>query len=448
MIRAMVMVGTLFAASTVLAQPEPQPPPQPEAPVPVDPPEVDAQFQQAMNNFAAGRFAEAAASFDGVAATSNDPARKATAIEMSRQARSRIQATPPADTVETTPPAPVDGRLNQRSRDGRYVLLLGTTLMGVTLYGPTLAVLADSSSEKTSVGMYMLGAGSSFFVPYLLSRDEAISWSMADAWLYGSSRGALHGAFLLMLAGENNDASEQQIFGAMTLASIAEGTGFTLWARETNATAGLTNSMGRASDFGIGYALGLSSIVLPDDSLGTRWVGASGLVGAGLGYGAGYYYGKLRNPTWGDAEVLRTAGILGAYASGVPLILGEVENRHAVALTLMAGATAGLVIGDRLLEGRDFTTGQGVVVELSTLAGGLTGAGLAYLISPEDTSGTTEVKMLATGAVLGAAGGFLLTYNGLDTRVRPSPQSAPSLTLHVAPDLSHDRKGVVASGTF
>jgi hypothetical protein len=238
------------------------------------------------------------------------------------------------------------------------------------------------------------------------------------------------------------------VFGTLTLGSLVEGTGFTLWARQMNASAGLTNSMGRASDFGIGYALGLSSIVLPDDDIGPRWAGASGLVGAGVGYGLGYYYGKLRNPTWGDVEVLRTVGVLGAYGSAVPLIVGEVENRQAIALTLMAGATAGLVVGDRLLDGHDFTTGQGVVVELSTLAGGLTGAGLAYLLTPDDTSNTGEAKVLAIGAALGAAGGFVLTFNGLDTRVRPSPQSAPSLTLHIGPDLAHDRKGLVAAGTF
>jgi hypothetical protein len=145
--------------------------------------------------------------------------------------------------------------------------------------------------------------------------------------------------------------------------------------------------------------------------------------------------------------VLRTTGLLGAYVGAVPLILGEVENRRAWATTVMLGAGAGLVVGDRLLDGHDFTTGQGIVTELATLAGGLAGGGIGYLISP-DNDDTAELKMMTTGAVLGAAGGFALTYLGLDTSVRSAPQGTPSMTLHIGPALSRDQKGLLAAGTF
>jgi hypothetical protein len=468
MTRSIVAVGVfgvLLAAGAAHAQaPQPEPAPAPPPTASADSPEVEARYSQAMTDFAAGHFAEAAAGFDDVAAKTNDPGRKATAAEMGKQARARITTVPasgigappgagPGGTA-LGPPAgtlvdnPEDARLDQKSRDGRYVLLIGTTVMGLALYGPTLAILAEDSSSKTEVGMYMLGAGTSFFVPYLLTRDEPVSWGMSDAWLYGSTRGALHGAFLLFVAGDNSNPSDKEVFSTLSLASLAEGTGFTLWANQTRASAGLTNAMGGGSDFGIGFSLGLSSLVLPDDSLGLRWAGIAGLAGAAVGYGAGYWYGTLRNPTWGDGTVLRTAGTLGAYASAVPLILGEVENRQAIAATLMVGAAGGLVLGDRLLEGHDFTTGQGVVTELATIAGALSGAGLAYLATPDSTSSTNEEKALATGAVLGAVGGFALTYLGLDTAAKPAPQTAPSMTLHIGPSLTHDQKGLVAAGTF
>lgn len=472
MTRSIAIAGVfgvwLAAAASAHAQaPQPEAPPAPPpAPAPTasaDAPEVDARYSQAMTDFAAGSFADAAAGFDDVVAKTNDPGRKATATEMGKQARARISTVPasgvggppgvsPAGTGEAPPAGapvdkPEDARLDQKSRDGRYVLLIGTTVMGLALYGPTLAVLAEDSSSKTEVGMYMLGAGSSFFVPYLLTRNEPVSWGMSDAWLYGSTRGALHGFFLLALAGNNSNPSDKEVFSTLSLASLAEGTGFTLWAQGTHASAGLTNSMGGGSDFGIGFSLGLSSLVLPDDSLGLRWAGIAGLSGAAVGYGAGYWWGSLRNPTWGDATVLRTAGTLGAYVGAVPMILGEVDNRQAWAATLMLGAAGGLVLGDRLLEGHDFTTGQGIVTELATLAGGLAGGGLGYLVSP-DNNDTAQMKIMATGAVLGAAGGFALTYLGLDTTAKPAPQAAPSVTLHIGPDLAHDHKGLVAAGTF
>jgi hypothetical protein len=457
-----ILLGSLVVAKVALAQEAPPAPPSPppageaapsaQPPAATDPPEIENRYQQAMSDFAAGRFAEAAAGFEDVAARSVDPGRKATATEMARQSRARASGSPATAPVAPgapgVPGAPEDARLNTRSRDGRYVLLVGTTLVGLGLYGPTLPILVDSDSDKTNVGLYMLGAGTSFFLPYMLTRDEPVSWGMADAWLYGSTRGALHGFFVLGLGKSDSDTvTDKQVFSALTLGSLAEGTAFTLWARETDASAGLTNSMGRGSDFGIGYGLGLTSLVLPDDSLTLRWASASGLIGAGVGYGAGWYYGQLRKPTWGDIEVLRTAGILGAYTSAVPLIYAEADNRRVIVATLLAGATAGLVAGDRLLDGRDFTAGQGIITELSTLAGGLAGAGLGYLLAPETTDGDTEAKIIATGAILGATGGFLLTYLGLDTKVQVTEQ-APAVTLHIGPDLTPDRRGLVAAGTF
>src|SRR5207244_2125216 len=101
----------------------------------------------------------------------------------------------------------------------------------------------------------------------------------------------------------------------------------------------------------------------------------------------------------------------GAYVAAMPLIYGEVANYHVDAAVLVAGTLGGLYLGDRLLDGHDFTPGQGIVVELSSIAGGLVGGGLGYLVTPGDDDGT-DAKIIATGAVLGAVAGFSLSYTG------------------------------------
>jgi hypothetical protein len=134
----------------------------------------------------------------------------------------------------------------------------------------------------------------------------------------------------------------------------------------------------------------------------------------------------------------------------VPLVLGEVEDRRAIAGTLVVGGLAGLYLGDRLLDGRDFSPGQGIVVELSTSAGALVGAGLGYLVSPDDDD-TAAGKVIATGAILGAAGGFIASYLGLETRARHADAAgaaAAGPTVHIAPQVTSDSKGVVVAGTF
>jgi hypothetical protein len=108
----------------------------------------------------------------------------------------------------------------------------------------------------------------------------------------------------------------------------------------------------------------------------------------------------------------------------------------------------GLYLGDRLLDGHDFTPGQGIVVELSSMAGALVGGGLGYLVTPGD-SDSTDAKIIATGAVLGAVAGFGLSYTGLDTETRrPDGTRAPGLSLQLAPDLAPGHKGLVLAGAF
>jgi hypothetical protein len=278
----------------------------------------------------------------------------------------------------------------------------------------------------------------------MLTRERDVTWGMSDAWWHGMTRGALHGFFAMSIADDKVD-SDKAIVSALSLGSLAEGIGFTAYANLTKASAGTTNSLGKGSDFGSGFAIGATALVTDPSDLTLRGAAVSGLLGAAGGYAGGYYYARERKPTWGDVEVLRTTGVVGAYAGVLPLILGEVENDRAYVFAAMVGGAGGLVLGDFLLRDRDFTTGQGIVTELSTFAGGAAGAGIGYLISPGDN--LADAKIIATGAILGAAGGFALTYYGLDTKVAPSA-GAPPVTFQLVPDVTPERKGLVIAGSF
>ena len=399
-----------------------------------DPPEVEARFVRAVEAFAAHRFAEATTEFEAVAQSAVEPEHKLAAARMAREARVRVVA--PAAQSEVA-----------QSHDGRYGLLIGTSVLGLGLYGPTLPELAGASG-KEAVGLYMIGAATSFLVPYLLTRDEPVTWAMTDAWWYGSTRGALAGFWVLGLGHDpSNSFGTQSTLGALSVGSLAEGVAFTLWAREAHATTGQTNMIGQGGDFGTAIALGVTSLALPDDALTLRWASVTGLVGMGLGMGAGWYYGTERRSTWGDGEVMRAAGVLGAYAAFMPLIVADsMKNRQVDVALAVGGGLGGLVIGDRLLAGHHFSGGQGIVTELSMVAIAGAGAGLGYLISPSNDS-KAEAKIVSIGAILGGVTGFALAYLGLDTEVRPDP-GAPPISFHLAPDLAPGHKGLQLAGTF
>ena len=65
------------------------------------------------------------------------------------------------------------------------------------------------------------------------------------------------------------------------------------------------------------------------------------------------------------------------------------DNEKAYTAASMLGALAGLGLGNKLVQGKDFTTDQGKFTLLSELAGGMLGLGVAYLISPDEDGNST-----------------------------------------------------------
>src|SRR5262249_7886421 len=155
------------------------------------------------------------------------------------------------------------------------------------------------------------------------------------------------------------------------------GTAMALWTHHAHASTGVTNAISKGGDFGGLFGLGLAFALLdaesetyppPDHS---RAYAGSALLGSGIGIAAGYQYAKRRDLTWGDSEVLRSTLMIGAYTAYVPLVLGEVDSERGAVGALMAGGAVGLAVGDYLLRDRNYSAGQGIVQELSPIAGGL-----------------------------------------------------------------------------
>jgi len=444
-------LAAVLAAATSIAHAQPAPAPHGDtAPGATDRADVESLYQQAISLLVAGRLAAAADAFERVAATTTDPVRQTTALELGRQLRLRIEAARPAHGDDDD-----DGDDDERGREGRYAFLASTALLGLGLYGPTLPLAADVDEVRTFIGLYMLAAGGTFFGSYLIARDRPITWGVTDAWIHGATRGGWHGYALLTLArGDWNDESEpgdpepdespRDELASVALGSLAEGTAAALLAHYAGASPGLTNAMTKASDFGSLAALGLTATVA--DDLSPRAIAGSTLLGGAVGYGLGYAYAQRRALTWGDSEALRAATLVGVSVAASTILIGEIDDTRAVGGLLTAGGITGLVLGDVLLRGRDFSPGQGVVTELSTLAGGLVGAGLGYLVSPDD--GDAQTILISAGLSLGVVAGFAVPYLGFDTRPRARAGVVPATSFQLVPAFSTDHRGLAVAGTF
>jgi hypothetical protein len=195
--------------------------------------------------------------------------------------------------------------------------------------------------------------------------------------------------------------------------------------------------------WGLGFAGGANILAASDDA-NLRLVLGSMLAGSLVGGFAGKLYGDNRRLTEGDSSLVSLGGLVGAYASAVPLILGEVDSSRGVVGTLMAGAGLGLVAGDFMTRDVDYSRSEAGLVSLGTIAGGLLGAGGSFLVRPEDGD---DAKYIVTGSAAGAIGGLLVMLKAVEPSGEPGTES--QTTLAPAPTVGMDgRPGFGIAGTF
>jgi hypothetical protein len=147
---------------------------------------------------------------------------------------------------------------------------------------------------------------------------------------------------------------------------------------------------------------------------------AVALSSAAGGAALGYALSRTEPFTRGDAFLFRNAGILGAHVGlAVADALNPMGDRDKLYSGLaLTGGALGLIAGQRLVHGRDFTTAQGTFGTLGQVAGGLVGLGLGYLVSSETGDNST---VLLAGSAIGAGAGYALMYSSFAKQAKVGP---------------------------
>jgi hypothetical protein len=316
-------------------------------------------------------------------------------------------------------------------QEGRFLLLGTTTLLGVGFYGWAVPVILNMSDGRATLATYMFTAGASFVGPFLYTRDRPVTYGMANAGFWGATRGIGVGTGLLALADPN--AGSRAFTAAAFAGSVGGGLAMYTWALRTDMSAGDAHVIGNHGDFGAAWALSAMLMTRATDDRATAAMGLTG-VGAGLAIGTARA-GRLPY-TWGDAEIQRGAFYLGMY-NGLALwsafVGGDVSRgeERFLGAAFIAGSAGGLLLADRLLPGHDFSAGQGILVNLGTVAGGLVGLGAAVLIAPDNPD---SPAIFFTLSALGANAGFGLTYLALaDDARRAAGRQRGSLEVDFNP---------------
>ncbi|HEX3693786.1 MAG TPA: hypothetical protein VH374_00245 [Polyangia bacterium] len=418
-------------ASPVLAADDS--PPSTPAPAPSDAAAVQREvvFDIAFRALVAGDLFNAENAFAYAAGLGGDPAARAVAASFAARVHAlrlaRQAAVPPPGPVNPVAAAPLPSTAPAAApvvatdNTGHIPFLLTTSLLGLGLYGWTLPGalgVRTGESPRTFVGLYMVGAASSFLLPFLATRGDDVSAGQANLAFWAGTRGAYLGQLMAALvAGDVSSSNQYSVFaGSLLVGSLLGLTTGTVLAERAKLSPGQAHTVGVGGDFGLGLGFGFAYLFGFNDDANSRdgqarRISASALLGTTAGLAGGYWLASDRDNTWGDAEVMRTSGLVGVLA-GIAAADGFNARNRQTAVTIMVAGLAGTVIGDRLVARTSFSVGQSVLVDLSTAAGGLAAAGLLYLVSPRDWS----ERPFLVAATLGAAGGLTASYLMLDDR--------------------------------
>jgi len=275
-------------------------------------------------------------------------------------------------------------------------------LAGLTFYGPAAVSLLESDSDRANVGVYLLTAGGAFLAPYLGVGKREVRWAATDLSSSLSLRGALHGALLAEVV---DGAALNTRLWLAGLLSAAEAVGGYQYATQGELSAGEGHTLVVASDLGLlaGLFGGLAGELQP------KPLAALTLAGSLAGFGAGELYRRRRAHTWGDAEAVRLAALLGLWAT-VPLGASlRLDSPRALGLAALATLAAGAAAGDALTRDTSLSLPDALIMDASAVGGGFLGAGALYMIKP-DLQSSKSSSPYQWAALVGAMAGYALSY--------------------------------------
>ncbi|NQT33985.1 hypothetical protein HQ587_02250 [bacterium] len=314
------------------------------------------------------------------------------------------------------------------NQEGRLKLLLGTFGLAMN-YGWAVPVSLNVDDAKTFVALYMLTASAGFFFPLSATRDIPVTDGIATLSLYGATRGAGHGILLnLLFAGEDITPRSTTTLGMW--GSIIEGVSCFAIAGNSDMTDGTAATIGILGDYGLGWGVGTAYLTGMFDDESSRGVAGTILLGTGLGLWTGNQLAMNQPLTRGDAYLLQTTGLLGVFIAVTATDIVAIEDGKVFTGAAMIGSMLGLHIGNKLVEGKDFTTAQGRLMNLGIFAGGLLGSGFAYLVTSENNDDATPYIISYT---LGATGAFYLMYNSYAPHAQ-IPEKPSALNFNIRPE--------------
>jgi hypothetical protein len=302
-------------------------------------------------------------------------------------------------------------------QNGRTEFLISSTISGLGFYAWVTPIALQIQNGRPRIATYMLIGGSSFFVPFLATKNRKVTTSMARAYSIGTGTGIGHGLILRNLMELNNEppydyAKSDRRLLISAVMGMGEGLGLMALANKYDLSVSNVSMIATGGVWGAGWGAATGSLFLSqndDNDAEIRKTNIPALIGSGAGMYLGHkVFQKMPNMTNGDILVTNAYTILGGVASATIVDLAVDFNNDNDVKFLMGSMTAatigGMAYGLYRTSDYDYTTSEGAYIGLSEIAGGLLGIGIGYLVMADNFESETAL----VSATVGATAGLLL----------------------------------------
>jgi hypothetical protein len=270
----------------------------------------------------------------------------------------------------------------EKQETGRIYFILSTAVRTLTIYPAGFATLMgdDQVDARTVTGLSLLTFGASLYGSYQFTKNRELGYGRVAMLNYGGELAAIYSLLTSRL-----------IYGL-----------------------GIYPDSVRKNTYSMGPP-GQDTIIY--DSLASPVPGKIWAAGAMLGFPLGIYLGSKAtlagNYQYGNADIMRFFGrsallygfLLPMYSSG------GTKYRYSLAASglSMGLIPTGIYLGHRLVQGKDYSSGRGFMIETSGIMGALTGLLVPQLFDVEfDSVGQRRIMVtsILAGHILGTTLGF------------------------------------------
>lgn len=345
-------------------------------------------------------------------------------------------------------------------QSGRWPLVAQNMIYGVGLYGWGIPFVLDADNPKWVVAGEMLSLGSAFWLTYQYTKKMEIPHARAQMMRYGSvvgiSTAATISSFIL---DQSPTDTVSKLSVGIFMVSIPAGIYIgDLYYKKWQPSLGQSWALAQWGEIGASSFKSIHRMLIKEpqspewqwaedqqeydrksakyESEHDQWLKGSLLfytIGFPIGSLSERYFYRDRQYTFGDGLMLtwgRATGLVYGFLIWDFIRNKDSQNHESIQYLFQSvGSIAGTVAMDRFIKGKEYTTGQSILMALGSISGGCFACGIPVIAE------VSESRVYDVVVIAGSLCGLYLTDRVLNVKSKTNVGLSEKVSLSVFPTL-------------